>query len=75
MIQQKELLYVQAGSAITQNKGIHLSWRQFCSDSAEFFDVFAKHVTQLLDQRIGTQIVFKEVVEFLNLLKLGLTQY
>ena len=32
-------------------------------------------MTQLLDQRIGTNNIFKEVMEFLNLLKLGLTQY
>ena len=54
---------VQAGSAMTRNKGVNLSRRQFCIDLAEICLVFfkAKHI-------------FKEVTEFLNLVKLGLTQ-
>ena len=63
----------QAGLVITLTKGTTLSRYQFCSDLAEFFSCFSKHMTQLFFQGIGTNNISKEVIEFLNLVKLCLT--
>ena len=36
---------------------------------------FSKYITEIFDQGIGSKHVFKEVMKFPNLVKLGLTQY
>jgi hypothetical protein len=41
---------------------------------AEISFVIFKHRPQLFDQEIGTTNIFKEVMQFLNLVKLGLIQ-
>ena len=72
--QNVNLKIVQAGSAMTWNKDVNLSRRQFCFDLAEMFWCFSKNTTQRFDQGIGTKHIFKEVMEFLNLMKLGVAQ-
>ena len=65
----------QAGLAITRNKDVNITRRQFCSDLAESVLVISKYIAQLFDQGIGTTHGFKGVMEFLNLVKLDPTQY
>ena len=36
--------------------------------------MFSKHMTHQFDQGIGTKHILKEVMEFLNLVKLGVAQ-